>query len=296
VVNQNLKSVVIVSPDGEIQLTIGKGKDSPGRIIAVSPDEKYLYTSPGEKAGVFKWDLETGDLLLRFAHSEGESFYALLDTGLTTLLPDGSGMIVRTSDNLLTLWDTETGEAIRQIARVRHLGAIGFNDDGTIVYFVARDRIHIYELETGESRGIAYTPNAYFSSFAGSPDGDRVAGHYSIMEKPENPDGPSRVVGYELRILEFPGGEVVDQLEVESSIERIYWLKSGRYLLVCCTTELLMIEVEGMKVVARHAFPDNARSTYLSPDQKTFSMHIGLQTDSSRNIVVPNFFTYGREP
>jgi WD40 repeat protein len=158
----------------------------PITFIAAPPDGKTLITA-GQDTVLRLWDRETGKELRRFvppvdAGAKGVPQNTYMQ-GLTraAMSRDGKRLAVILANNVVQLWETESGKALRQVkTTVNGVASMAFAPDGkTLFVRSVNDRVaFVYEVETGkETRKLkaAAPPDRKGNIFGGAGDGTAIA-------------------------------------------------------------------------------------------------------------------------
>ncbi len=196
-------SPVAYSPDGSVLATGGGGFDpdgaegqpelpiklwdplrgrlrtalerSAGQRLAVSfsRDGKRLAiaaTGRREYNRIQVWDVRTGSMLRRLREYAGPAVNAV------ALSPDGKMAASAGSDQLVRLWDVETGREKQTLKHDSSVYDVVFSPDGRMIASAAKDRrVRLWEASTGAlTRSLEGHTEAVWS-LAFSPDGKTLA-------------------------------------------------------------------------------------------------------------------------
>jgi len=148
-------------PDGAVQRlgSLRWRHGDPITFLAYPPDGKTLLTA-GQDAVLRLWDRDTGAEIRRFVppanpKAKGAPRSSTYLQGLTraALSKDGKLLAVSPRDDLIQLWDVQTGTALRQIkGPVNGAISMTFAPDGkALVVRGGNDRItYVYDTETSK--------------------------------------------------------------------------------------------------------------------------------------------------
>jgi WD40 repeat protein len=152
--------------------------------VAFSPDGKRIVSGSNDDT-IKVWDAETGRVLRTLRGNFEEEpgllnmkpdlvFRNFLDgVHSVAFSPDGKRIISGSSDNMIRVWDAETGREIRTL-QTRHHSRIAMSPNGTLIASVSADRyIRMWNAQTGqemfERKQLSVTRVVF------SPDGKRIA-------------------------------------------------------------------------------------------------------------------------
>jgi WD40 repeat protein len=196
-------SPVAYSPDGTVLATGGGGFDpdgaesqpelpiklwdplrgrlrtalerSAGQRLAVSfsRDGKRLAVASAGRAEhnrIHVWDVRSGSMLRRLSEYSGPTVYAV------ALSPDGKSAASASGDQLVRVWDVETGRPKQTLKHDSSVYDVVFSPDGTMIASAAKDRrVRLWEAATGKlSRTLEGHTEAVWS-LAFAPDGKTLA-------------------------------------------------------------------------------------------------------------------------
>ncbi|HTD65600.1 MAG TPA: hypothetical protein VK846_03580, partial [Candidatus Limnocylindria bacterium] len=138
--------------------------------IALSPDAKYLAAVTWEGNG-YMWDFAKREKLYAF---RGTLKNAMVE-GLV-FAPDGKTFMTGSRDSLLRIWNTETGESIRDLTgRKTVVTAAVFSTDGKTLYTSGfRGDLIRWNVETGEIIDSITAHGERFYGLALSRDSKRI--------------------------------------------------------------------------------------------------------------------------
>jgi WD40 repeat protein len=139
---------------------------SPGRTyLALSPNGRTL--ASGGTDGLILWDVETGELVDRFAYSK--------DLRGIAFSPDGK-TIAAGSRGVVALWDATTGELVRELPYPNWVVRVAFTPNGSSL--AAGDnsgRVILWDPVTGHRISLLGDGPGQIVSLAISPDGRTIA-------------------------------------------------------------------------------------------------------------------------
>ncbi|MCA8946388.1 MAG: hypothetical protein KDB29_09190 [Planctomycetes bacterium] len=288
---QQYRGVVnVVSPEGEVQYALDPANIDEVFLIGKSPDEAFVYTGGGSSGMIQKWNANTGELVLAFGSVKVPNIIGRL----SVLTPDGSKLLSCSRRGHMSLWDTETGKFIRHIATIPQLEAVRFTGDSGLVFATSREAIRVYETGTANKVHEFPVSGAILRQFGVSRDGKKMAFRRNEPGRTST-DGPPGPGQESLVIADGETGAELGRIPLESAVVSMHWLASGKHVLVSLYPSLLLIDAESMGIVHSHSIKAQPVGSIMSADCMTMTQHIGLMT-KDRKVVVPNFFTYGREP
>jgi WD40 repeat protein len=183
----------------------------PIRTLAFSPDGKTLATGHGDNnGGITLWDIKSGKKLQTFAgHAVSASRLCcdgFVDRDEVAVSPDGKAIASSGYNDIIKLWDTQTGSFLRSLESKSHPGSaekITFSQDGKFLVSVNQPDIVLWEVSTGrEIQSITPDPDLLFwGSRTLNQYGDLLA----ISEISTNFDsGKLRI-----KVLQVPTGQTV---------------------------------------------------------------------------------------
>jgi len=171
---------VVFTPDGKRLVT--------GMTRYASSESAGKYMSRGE---INEWDAQTGAL---------ERKWEPLDAGIhsVTFSPDGQFLVAGCSDATIKFWDMKTRELRRTLRGTMYrVFSLSFSPDGkTLASCVGPGlpgiagqvepllKVHLLDVQTGQSNPMPASHNEFVTAVAFSPDGQRLAsggeGLYSL--------------------------------------------------------------------------------------------------------------------
>lgn len=282
VVTHRNGAVVSVQRDGEILQEFKATTRGPNLIVGISPDEQYLFTTNlGSQDAIQKWNLASGELLLQFASAQKPRGFK---HQLTRILPDASGVITWDTFDYLDLWDTTTGTHVRQLGRLGSLTEAWFNGDGSTGYFAGGRLTTAIDISTGTEI------TKYKDLIAGDKRQADISADGKTWASMKGEDGVTFVVVYDAE-----SGSQRGKIKVPSFVYSMFWLKSGRHLLVFTSKECYLVDAEEMVICSSHSIPTHGFGSIMDPQRITLTRTTGTSY-TSENPNPPTFFTYGREP
>lgn len=170
--------------------------DDNGRSIAFSPNGKYIVSVSGKS--LKKWDIKTGEKVSSFVDSA--------TIGSVSFSPDSRYILGGTSENIIKLWDSQTGEIIRTFTGHKEwVNSVAFSPDGRYALSGSWDQtVKLWDFETGKDIKTFKGHSGKVWSVAFSSDGKYVLSG--------SEDGTTRlwdiVTGKEiLKLVVFKDGE-----------------------------------------------------------------------------------------
>jgi len=140
--------------------------DDNGGSIAFSPDGKYVVSGGGKS--LKKWGIKTGEKVSSFVDSE--------NIRSVSFSPDSRYILGGTSENIIKLWDSQTGEIIRTFTGHNgNVWSISFSHDGR--HFLSgswEQYVKLWDFETGKDIKTFKGHSGKVWSVAFSPDGKYV--------------------------------------------------------------------------------------------------------------------------
>ena len=133
-------------------------------------------------ASVIVWDTETGKEVLRIDQSEINNFVDNL-----IMVRDRYVAVAGRSDNIVKVWNVETGEKVKELSTKSECRKIGdgqlaFTQDGNYCAIVADERIEVISVATGKMAAYMQTSsdqevfvNAWIQDLQFSPDSQEIA-------------------------------------------------------------------------------------------------------------------------
>lgn len=157
-------------------LHVLSGHTQPVYAAAFSPDGRILASGSGD--GTVKlWDVKTG----REISTLRWYVYAVMALAFS---PDGKLLASGNHDRLI-LWDVATRRMLKRIdahnnrdsgTDIRSITSVAFSPDGKLLASGSADKtIKLWDVSTGEARGLLATHNSQVKSVAFSPDGTELA-------------------------------------------------------------------------------------------------------------------------
>jgi WD40 repeat protein len=141
----------------------------PIKTLAFSPDGQTLATGHGDNnGGITLWDIKNGKKLETFAgHIVSASkmcWTGFMDRDEVAVSPDGKAIASSGYNDIIKLWDTQTGSFLRSLESKSHPGSaekITFSQDGKFLVSVNKPDIVLWEVSTGrEIQSIKPDPDA----------------------------------------------------------------------------------------------------------------------------------------
>jgi WD40 repeat protein/class 3 adenylate cyclase len=132
--------------------------------VAFSPNGKYALTGSWDKT-VRLWDVETGTELYALANLSG-------GVNSVAFSPDGKH-IAADSDNGVEVWETETGQPVREFSGIERVWRVAFSADGKFVAAAANDGAALWDATTGHLLR-QFSDGSGLNSVAFSPDGNFI--------------------------------------------------------------------------------------------------------------------------
>ncbi|MBO1058052.1 MAG: hypothetical protein HEQ27_16670 [Dolichospermum sp. JUN01] len=188
----------------------------PIKRLAFSPDGQILATGHGDNdGGITLWDVNSGKKLKTLAgHAVSASRVCcdgFGDRDQVAVSPDGKTIASSGNNDMIRLWNTQTGSFLRSFESKSHSGSahkITFSRDGKFLVSVYWTDIVLWEVSTGrEIQAMIPDPDADNSSFPSW--GSRYLNQYgdllAIREKSTNFDGAK----LQIKVLQVPNGETV---------------------------------------------------------------------------------------
>lgn len=189
IIANDLNEIKVWNPATRTLLKTWKGNTNPIASMALSPDEKYLYTSPYSTAepAILVWDWKAGTL----AKTLTGGTYG----GYLQLSADGKYLASLEQGNI-RVWDTGTGQLTRTItfpATNWYINGLAISSTGNYVSGVFSDGSSFYfvvwNFQTGAevwrqtsssasyTNGLAFSPDGqqlYFSYYSSSANGYKI--------------------------------------------------------------------------------------------------------------------------
>lgn len=150
-------------PDGA-KMRLGKGYL---RDFAYSPDGTKLAVASG--IGIWIYDAHTGEELNLFTGGN-------TPIRRVTFSPDGKTLASDIDNNILCLWDVNTGKQLHRFYGQYYAAEIAFNPDGkTIAGGDSTGNVHVWNIESRKRLYRASIGGSWTTSIAYSPDGKLLA-------------------------------------------------------------------------------------------------------------------------
>ena len=191
----------------------------PIKTLAFSPDGKTLTTGHGDNnGGITLWDIKSGIKLQTFA-GHAVSAYRVCCDGFQdrdqiAVSPDGKAIASSGYNDIIKLWDTQTGSFLRSLESKSHPGSaekITFSQDGKFLVSANKPDIVLWEVSTGRKIQ-SITPDPDADNFYSLSWGSRYLNQYgdllAIREK-------STTIGSGklwMKVLQVPTGKTVCSL------------------------------------------------------------------------------------
>ena len=268
--------------------------------IAFSPDGKILVSSNREGT-IRLWDAITG----------AAKYTRMHDTGRHNLsfTPDSDTVVVVSSDDKISQWNSDTGEHKKSFAMHPDCDAIGtaFSPDGiTVAVGSVNGTVYLYDINTGELKMIFSEHKDHVIHLAFSPDGKilattssedeticlwdvRTGTHRKIRtEHPRNagcaglafsPDGKTIASGGGDGTIRFWDAHTGDAKEVftghSSEVRSVAFNPNGNYIASACASGIIRLwDADTRQPIRTLNDPKNgqiesAYSIVFSPDGKT---------------------------
>ena len=132
--------------------------------LAISPDNKILVAGIGRRGGIFSWDINTGEEMLRF--NLENPFSMKIEFSPNGKLLASSGVHVRAQ-----IWDAVTQQEITPPFMER--AKVAFSHDSTLLAAGHHDRIVLWDIKpTGMKQRGKILNSGYNEELMFSPDGD----------------------------------------------------------------------------------------------------------------------------
>ncbi len=179
--------------------------------VAFSPDGARVVTCSQDRT-LREWDVETGRLLRTITHDRRMHAIVASDDGRRWLTPSDADVPTEVA---FTLWDAESGRAIRDFGTGLYAESLAITRDGQRAASAGRDgTVRIWDLTSGEGRIVAQH-GGWVRALSFSPDGTAlVIGGRGPRVQIVTDDGERALEGIEgeVRALDWsasegPGGE-----------------------------------------------------------------------------------------
>lgn len=175
---------------------------------AISPDGNYLVTGAdnGDPANIQLWDIKSGQLRLALQNPGGAMH--------VVFSPDGLSIAAASRDNIGRLWDTRTGQLIREfVGHTNIIWRIAISPNGQYLLTASQDKsARLWDMATGQQvRLFPGHGNASVASAIFSPDGKTiVVGSFDGVAQQTETDIDTLVRSVCARLLrDFTPGEKI---------------------------------------------------------------------------------------
>jgi WD40 repeat protein len=240
-----------------------EGHTGPIRRMAVSPDGRLLLSAGGWPYGdgtARLWDIHTGkELLCLKEELQPDAVMGPQErpgeVQTVAFAPDGRRALTGGSNNVLHLWDLQTGELLRRLHG--HGGTIYnvvFAADGLHAASSSLDgTIRLWDQQTGKEVQRLEGHNNWVLAIGYSLDGKRLL---------------SRGMDNTMRLWEVESGKELKRLEnMGGGIPGLVWFPDGRRVLSAQGAILQILDIETGEELRRiQAHPFGTTSVALSPD------------------------------
>ncbi len=196
---RQMRDAVHRDPPAEMDSTLF----SDGELLVLDANGRQALTGSESDNAVILWNIETGDLVRR---------YAGLDARVSAVAfsPDGQFVLGGAWDGALVLWNRDTGDIVRRFEG--HTAGVldaAFSPDGSLIVSGSEDRsLILWDTDTGEAiRRIAGFTDAV-NTVAFSPDGRSFLAGFGFVRY--------GVAGYSdtsLRLFETSSGQEIRRFE-----------------------------------------------------------------------------------
>jgi WD40 repeat protein len=232
--------------------------------LAFSPDGKTL-ASDGDNNTIKLWNVEIGREIktLNGEHTYPISSLAFSPDGKTLASGSNDGVINQgiTSDDMIKLWNVETGQEIKTLTGLTRVDSVTFSPDGkTLASDADNNTIKLWNVETGQEVKTLTSHTSDISAVAFSPDGKILASSY---ENDETVKLWNIAKGQELRTLTGNIGNV----------NSVAFSPDGKILASGDSDEIKLWNVEtGQELrTLKVEYAGNIISLAFSPDGKTLA-------------------------
>ncbi len=253
-------------------------------FLALSGDGKRLVTATND-AVLRLWDLGTGTEIRRFvppADPKGRLAVHTYMQGLTraAMSRDGKLLAVWLPENIVQLWDVDSGKALRQIkSPANGVGAMEFTPDGKIIALRSvTDRVcHLHDTETGnELRKLKpVPPNGKGGNVSGGPaNGTGLAfspdGKYIALPELEVNNG---AVNGSVTLFEVDTGKTVWRVQPPThGIASIVFSPDGKTLVFNTLSTIHIKDAATGKEIRKLNSVFGANQILFSPDGKMIAV------------------------
>jgi WD40 repeat protein len=257
----------------------------PITFLAMPADGKTLITATHDSV-LRLWDRETGKEIRRFvpdanAKKPAPAVSPYLQ-GLTraAMSKDGKVLAVALPNNIVQLWDVETGKALRQITSTNNgVGAMAFSPDGnTLAVRGVNDRVcFLHETDTGkEIRKLKPVPPGGMGGniFGGAGDGTGLAfsPDGKIIALPELEFNNQRVSG-SVTLFELATGKEVRRIEAQANgIAGIAFSPDGKTLVFNTHSAIYFHEADTGRQIRQVQAVGGANLIIFAPDGQTLAV------------------------
>jgi WD40 repeat protein len=281
-------------------------------FVAFGPDGRTLITAAADNVRI--WDLASGREIRRFARPQPAAAgkpekkkdlaeqKAELDMALemmmaggnnepsfnVALAPDRKTLAASGSGNVIQLWDTETGKALRHIkGPPGRLAGLLFSPDGrTLAGRTANGGLVLWTADTGKELHRIQPPprkqgNAIVLNLGGNPG---VAPGMAFTPDSKSIAAAGTAPGQEppvstVKFWDIASGKEIRQIKAPAgaSVSAVAFTPDGRLLAYSAGNAIHLCEADTSKEVGRLKTPDGGRVLIFSPDGKTLAALAGNQ-------------------